>query len=211
VCAPGIPDFFQGSELWDFSLVDPDNRRLVDYRVRRAWLGAMSAELGRAGGSGRAPESEVAGSPVEGWFDAPEDGRIKLWVTAAALRARRRNREALELGDYRPIATVGPAAAHVFAFARTARIPSEGRAGARDGQKDGSVVIAVVGRFLASLGVERPCGPAWEGNRLSLPEALAGMAFREVLTDRIVKPTGDGGLPLPDVFRHLPVAMLEAT
>jgi (1->4)-alpha-D-glucan 1-alpha-D-glucosylmutase len=214
VCAPGIPDFFQGSELWDFSLVDPDNRRLVDYRLRRAWLGAMSAELERAGGSGRAPESEIAGSPIEGWFDAPEDGRIKLWVTAAALRARRRNREALELGEYRPIATVGPAAAHVFAFARTARAPSSGRArgqnGRQNGQHAGQVVIAVVGRFLASFGVERPCGPAWDGNRLSLPEALAGRTFREVLTDRIVNPTGDGGLPLPDVFRHLPVAILES-
>ena len=208
VCAPGIPDFFQGTELWDFSLVDPDNRRLVDYRVRRAWLGAMSAELERVAGSGRTPESAVAGSPVEGWFDAPEDGRIKLWVTAAALRARRRNREALELGAYQPIVPVGTAAAHVFAFARSAPpVPADGRAGKRDGQ----IVIAVVGRFLVSLGAERPCGPAWDGTRLSLPEALAGRTFREVLTDRIVRPTGDGGLPLPDVFRHLPVAILEST
>jgi (1->4)-alpha-D-glucan 1-alpha-D-glucosylmutase len=200
VCAPGIPDFFQGSELWDFSLVDPDNRRLVEYRVRRAWLTPMLAALEQNRAAGSAPQAEPGprtSPPFDppGWFDAPEDGRIKLWVMAAALHARRAHAAVFGAGDYQPVVASGPSAGHVFSFAR--RLGDE-------------AVVAVVGRHLATLGAQRPCGPAWDGNRLMLPPALAGRRFRDALTNRLLIPT-DGALPLPELFRHLPVAILVAT
>ena len=182
VTAPGIPDFFQGSELWDFSLVDPDNRKLVDFDRRRAWLGEMLA-----GVEARGPTA------ISSWFDAPDDGRIKLWVTSAALRLRRARRPLFEDGEYEPLVPRGPAAEHVFSFTRT----------------DGSgAAIAVVGRFFATLGAARPTGTVWSDTTLTLPPAVTGRRFRDALTGRILTVEGDS-LPLATVFQDLPVALLE--
>ena len=90
VCSPGVPDFYQGSELWDYSLVDPDNRRPVDYAHRTALL----SQLG--------PPAEM----LRSW----EDGRVKLFVTARALAVRRRLS-----GAYRAVDTGTP---HAVAFLR---------------------------------------------------------------------------------------------
>lgn len=182
VAAPGIPDFFQGTELWDFSLVDPDNRRLVDLPRRHDWLRAMLAEV----------EARGVG-PIAGWFAAPGDGRIKLWVTAAALRLRRARRDLFERGSYQPLATEGSAAEHVFAFAR-----AEGD----------QAVLAIAGRLFATLGAASPLGQAWGDTRVALPAALSGRRFRDGLTGRLVSAGGDT-LPLASVFEHLPVALLE--
>src|SRR5690606_10213053 len=95
--APGVPDVYQGTELWDLSLVDPDNRRPVDYGLRRRLL----AELDGL-------------TPAEAWARRDE-GVPKLLVTRNALRAR-------PDGDYRPLAVHGPAAAHVVAFSRGDRL-----------------------------------------------------------------------------------------
>ena len=95
ICSPGLPDFYQGTELWDFTLVDPDNRRPVDY--------ARRMELIRNLGS--------VPSLLRHWTD----GRIKLFVTARALAARARHSEAFRSGDYRPLDAGTP---HCVAFAR---------------------------------------------------------------------------------------------
>ncbi|HEX8853416.1 MAG TPA: malto-oligosyltrehalose synthase, partial [Pyrinomonadaceae bacterium] len=89
-CAPGVPDFYQGTELWSFTLVDPDNRRPVDYEVRRAMLASLDAE------------AEACGAPalVERLMSDAEDGRIKLFVTSRALRLRRARRELFSSGEY---------------------------------------------------------------------------------------------------------------
>jgi (1->4)-alpha-D-glucan 1-alpha-D-glucosylmutase len=95
ITAPGVPDFYQGSELWDFSLVDPDNRRPVDYEQRKRLLArvrdADPAELLRK------------------W----PDGRVKMYVTARALEVRARHAEVFRRGEYRALR-----ASHVCAFAR---------------------------------------------------------------------------------------------
>jgi (1->4)-alpha-D-glucan 1-alpha-D-glucosylmutase len=93
-CSPGVPDFYQGSELWDFSLVDPDNRRPVDYAARAALLRELPA-----------PDA------LRNWTD----GRVKLFVTSRALSVRARNREAFESGAYRAIETGTP---NAVAFTR---------------------------------------------------------------------------------------------
>ena len=100
---PGVPDVYQGTELWDLSLVDPDNRRPVDYDLRRSLL------------------AELATLDAAAVWDRRAEGLPKLAVTAAALRLRRRAPEVFGAGDagaYRPLLATGPAADHVVAFSR---------------------------------------------------------------------------------------------
>jgi (1->4)-alpha-D-glucan 1-alpha-D-glucosylmutase len=99
IAAPGIPDFYQGTELWDFSLVDPDNRRPVDYAWRREALDGLN-------------QVDVADLLAQ-----RADGRIKMFVMTRALAARRRYREAFE-GEYTPLSVSGGQRDSVFAFAR---------------------------------------------------------------------------------------------
>ena len=91
ITAPGVPDFYQGNELWDLSLVDPDNRRPVDYEKRRAAL------------------SDVASATAASLLDSRADGRVKMFVAHRALAARAAWRETYEQGDYRAVANGGRA------------------------------------------------------------------------------------------------------
>jgi (1->4)-alpha-D-glucan 1-alpha-D-glucosylmutase len=99
--APGVPDTYQGTELWDLSLVDPDNRRPVDYAHRRRLL------------------SEVQGADA-GWaLEGMEEGRPKLWVIRTLLDLRRRRPQALGPdAGYRPLHGTGPSGSHVVAYVR---------------------------------------------------------------------------------------------
>jgi (1->4)-alpha-D-glucan 1-alpha-D-glucosylmutase len=180
--APGVPDVYQGQEIWDFSLVDPDNRRPVDYEVRRTML----AEL-----KGRVTEDdlrELCRELVEGW----EDGRIKLYVTMTALGLRNALPHVYTGGEYLPLAASGDRADHVFAFAR------------RGG---GDAVVTIVPRLVATLTRERdfalPDGETWKGTSLALP---AGR-WRSVFTGEHFE--CDGELPLDRVLGGFPVALLE--
>jgi (1->4)-alpha-D-glucan 1-alpha-D-glucosylmutase len=101
---PGVPDFYQGSEFWDLSLVDPDNRRPVDFGARQAALSALP----------QAPDwGELAARYA--------DGAIKFALTGRLLALRSDLRELLTNGNYEPIEVDGPQARHVIAFARTLR------------------------------------------------------------------------------------------
>ncbi|HEY0372242.1 MAG TPA: malto-oligosyltrehalose synthase, partial [Thermoanaerobaculia bacterium] len=91
ICSPGVPDFYQGTELWDFSLVDPDNRRPVDYAARASLLSSPG----------------TPSSMLRNW----QDGRVKLFVTSRALAARARFADA----PYRAVDTGTP---HAVAFLR---------------------------------------------------------------------------------------------
>ena len=103
LCSPGVPDTYQGSELWNQNLVDPDNRRPVDFGSRRAALAKIRAERQRD------PQS-LAGRLLKHY----DDGQIKLYVTHAVLEVRRSKPELFLRGDYEPLA----AGAHVVAFSR---------------------------------------------------------------------------------------------
>ena len=101
--APGVPDTYQGTELWDLSLVDPDNRRPVDYDLRRHLLDRVD---------GASPEEVLA---------AMDEGLPKLFVLARALAVRRDRPEAFTggpAGDYRPLEARGARASHVLVFSR---------------------------------------------------------------------------------------------
>jgi (1->4)-alpha-D-glucan 1-alpha-D-glucosylmutase len=97
---PGVPDFYQGSELWDFSLVDPDNRRPVDYTLRRERLDQIA----------HADPREL----LANW----RDGRIKMFVIHRLLQLRREHPALFGEGTYRPLFAEGPLAGHLIAFER---------------------------------------------------------------------------------------------
>jgi len=103
--SPGVPDIYQGCELWDHSLVDPDNRRPVDFAVREQLLA----------------EAEAAAGPPDVWPARADSGLPKLFLTHRALHLRSRRPEFFRVGSgYRPLAATGSKAAHALAFARSA-------------------------------------------------------------------------------------------
>jgi (1->4)-alpha-D-glucan 1-alpha-D-glucosylmutase len=98
--SPGVPDIYQGNEIWDYSLVDPDNRRPVDYRPRREMLEALSAST----------SDELMGN----W----PDGRIKMFLTQRLLQFRREHVDLFQRGDYFPLVATGTFAECCVSFAR---------------------------------------------------------------------------------------------
>jgi (1->4)-alpha-D-glucan 1-alpha-D-glucosylmutase len=107
IASPGVPDFYQGTELWQFSLVDPDNRRPVDYQRRTTMLEDL-----------RRRESEDRIGLIRALAGDPQRNEMKMWVTCKALAFRKGHRELFARGDYLPLAARGAHAAHVVAFAR---------------------------------------------------------------------------------------------
>jgi (1->4)-alpha-D-glucan 1-alpha-D-glucosylmutase len=101
---PGVPDIYQGAELWDFSLVDPDNRRPVDYELRRQLLGKAQ----------KASPSDGLASLLSSW----PDGRIKLQLISRLLSFRRQRPDLFREGSYEPLTVEGAGADRVCAFAR---------------------------------------------------------------------------------------------
>jgi (1->4)-alpha-D-glucan 1-alpha-D-glucosylmutase len=101
---PGVPDIYQGTETWDLSLVDPDNRRPVDYGARRSLL------------------SFIAGASADDVVARADIGAPKMFVIQRALDLRRRRPEAFEAASYTPLSVAGPGANKLIAFERAARV-----------------------------------------------------------------------------------------
>jgi len=182
LAGPGVPDLYQGCELWDLSLVDPDNRRPVDFQLRDQML----SELLRQHAS--APVSVAR----DAWAHAA-DGRCKLLLTAMMLRLRQGRPELFRRGGYEPLELDGIAAARALAFAR--RLKDE-------------AVVVVVPR-LVTRALRAGLGPVYGSTRMRLPSDLAGRRFRNVVTGVRVQPL-EGGLSLGPLFTDFPVAVLEA-
>ncbi len=106
ITSPGVPDFYQGTELWDLSLVDPDNRRPVDFEKRRAMLASI-----------REQEDSHIGGLIQDLVSTREDGKIKLFLIYRALKARKTDREIFREGAYLPLESAGRFRNHVIAFA----------------------------------------------------------------------------------------------
>jgi (1->4)-alpha-D-glucan 1-alpha-D-glucosylmutase len=190
--APGVPDTYQGTELWDYSLVDPDNRRPVDYSSRHRLLQGLQPAVAEAGPDLR----ELA----QGLVATKEDGRIKLYVTWRSLHCRREHPGLFTAGEYIPLTVAGSKAVHLFAFAR--------RAGA-------ACAVVAVPRLVASLVPEpgqRPLGgPVWQETRLLLPDVDPAWRWSHVFTGERLAPTESEGrlsLAAAEVFAHFPVALL---
>ena len=180
--SPGVPDFYQGTELWDLSLVDPDNRRPVDYGRRDRMLASLD-ELATHRGAA-AVASEVTRDI--------SDGAIKLWATAQVLRLRRAEHALFRHGSYVPLYGAGAGEQHVIAHAR---------------QHEDKTVIVAVPRFACTLmrgEVALPLGNAWKDWSLPLSSALQG-TYRNIFTDETV--TAGAAMPLAQVFGSFPVAV----
>jgi len=182
IASPGVPDFYQGTELWDLSLVDPDNRRPVDFESRKRILeGLRASALSR---------DELARELYASW----RDGRIKLFLTHAALQARKDRSSVFAGGGYVPLAPEGSRAANLCAFARTGR--------------DGDIAIAVAPRLVAALldGVRLP-PERFSGTFLPVPGLKAGAVLQDAFTGK-ERTVTERGLAVDQLFTTLPVALL---
>ncbi|MGK4006127.1 malto-oligosyltrehalose synthase [Sorangium sp. So ce1036] len=193
--SPGVPDIYQGNEVWDFSLVDPDNRRAVDFAAREEALTALRARW--SGGDAALARELCAGAP---------DGRIKLLVTHVALELRRRHPALFGVdGAYVPLRVVGEREAHAVAFARR-------------GQADGRSVVVVAPRLTARLlggACAPPVGRVWAGSAVEVEPGLYTDLFTGAKIEAAPAPRGaadeqaEGALlPLDRVLVDFPVALL---
>ncbi len=191
--APGVPDIYQGNEVWDFSLVDPDNRRAVDYKARHAALRSIKALHAEQGAAACAQQC----------LTNFQNGQIKLYLTWKTLGFRREFEALLRDGDYLPLKVHGEHAERVCAFVR---------------QHAGAVMLVVVPRLLDALMGEagrQPVAEAvWGDTWIELPSELPQVPWTNVLTEQTVQPLtlGEGqGLSLARVFEVFPYALLRAT
>jgi (1->4)-alpha-D-glucan 1-alpha-D-glucosylmutase len=194
--SPGIPDTYQGCELWDLSLVDPDNRQPIDFDHRKQLLKDLEPLL--------APPSPLdkerrMGRLLE-MLNHWENGHIKMFVTACSLRFRRSQPDLFLDGDYLPLQVEGERADHVVAFAR---------------QSGGQVAITVAPRRVASLmepELKWPVHSVWKNTHVILPQGLSGKeTFHELFTQNSVSVTirdDQSILDLENVFSFWPLALL---
>ncbi|ABI61645.1 malto-oligosyltrehalose synthase [Granulibacter bethesdensis] len=203
--SPGIPDLYQGAEFWDFSLVDPDNRRPVDFPSRMA---ALQDE-------NKAEAASLAGH----WHD----GHIKQAILAAALRLRRRAPGLFEAGTYLPLKVEGPQSGHILAFVRahegraaltavtrlTVRLRNEDDFSSSPAQphsgSNGSLPLA------EQTQSELWTVPAtsWKGTFIHVPRQFQGRKVKNLL-DGMETNALPARIRAEDLFNILPVALLEA-
>lgn len=186
--SPGVPDIYQGNELWELSLVDPDNRRPVDYEMRSVLLAEMQEQLATAA-VGTAMHADAV---LRDW----ECGGPKLYITWRALELRREYPRLFAEGDYTPLSAAGERAEHTVAYAR----------------RQGEVAVLVVagrlfGRLVAEPG-DLPLGAdVWADTSIPTGTLPEGTRPLNVLTGRSVEVV-DGRLLMADVFADFPAALL---
>lgn len=187
--SPGIPDFYQGTELVEFTLVDPDNRRQVDYEKRIEALAGLKRR-----------ERDDGAARLWSELLEREDERSKLFLIYRVLNYRREHRDLFAGGEYLPLEAAGERARHLCAFARKA---------------GGRAVIVAAARLVATLmpgEASSPLGEAvWQDTVLLLPEGMEGR-FRNVVNDAIVEAVprnGQSAIALASLFGEVSVALLE--
>ena len=152
---PGVPDFYQGTELWDYSLVDPDNRRPVDYSLRKRQL----ADLQRNFLEGTTDPSSLIRNLLQNY----QSGKIKQFLIWKVLEFRRQHRTLFEAGNYIPLDAIGAKREHVCAFGRTHGTES---------------IIVVAARLVLGLtrGAQRGAleSDVWQGTSITIPETGRG-------------------------------------
>jgi (1->4)-alpha-D-glucan 1-alpha-D-glucosylmutase len=198
--APGMPDTYQGTELWDFSLVDPDNRRPVDYQLRIWLLTNLKRRINQVGHSLVPLTREL--------LDNSFDGRIKMYIIYRALNFRRSYEQLFAVGTYVPLEATGAQHAHACAFARQLQ-------GQRN-QPDQEMVVVVPRLVVGLTGGNKVESPplgakVWKDTWLLLPHATAGQTYQNLLTGEVLETSeheGTVGLAMADVCAHFSVALL---
>ncbi|QNT69315.1 malto-oligosyltrehalose synthase [Defluviicoccus vanus] len=194
--APGVPDIYQGCEMWDLSLVDPDNRGPVDYALRQATLAELQAEWNRS------IDAAWLTQLLNDW----PSGRVKMFVTWCLMRLRQTQPALFVAGGYKPLDVVGPAADRVCAFMR-----SQGE----------DLVLVVVPRLVAAW-IEPPeiwplGATPWQDTTVVLPAGQAALRLQNIFTRQPLPPAlppGDDAtdgstlsLRLADLLAIFPVAV----
>jgi (1->4)-alpha-D-glucan 1-alpha-D-glucosylmutase len=182
--SPGVPDIYQGNETVDYSLVDPDNRRAVDYASREQMLNALAALANRATLASAA--HELAGSAL--------DGRAKMWVIWRALELRRAQPDLFSFGQYVPLQTQGERAGHVVAFMR---------------RHATATAVTIAGRLWMKLGAAANVVPSGEevwGDTAVDAGPLAGDLMNVFTGERVS--IGEGRIRLASAFSRFPGALL---
>ncbi len=184
--APGIPDFYQGTELWDLNFVDPDNRRPVDFERRIMYLDEIA----------KREETNVKGLLKE-LLASKEDGRIKLFLIYMVLKARQQNADLFARGTYTRLGVAGRFAENVIAFAR---------------EYEGAWALTIAPRLTTALTEkeEVPQGdfPGWHfsgDTRLILPKNAPSFWSNAITTQHI---GGEKEIPLYEILEQFPVALL---
>jgi (1->4)-alpha-D-glucan 1-alpha-D-glucosylmutase len=180
ICSPGIPDFYQGAELWALNLVDPDNRHPVDYGRRISILERIKLA------------QETPGF-LQDLMASAGDGRIKLFVTWRCLNFLKTHRNIFRDGNYIPLSVQGKFAENVIAFAR---------------EEHSEWVIVIAPRFFTALGAEGqfPLGAeVWGDTSIKLPEE-APQNWIDAITNREVRATN--GLNVGLALSEFPVSLL---
>lgn len=184
LASPGVVDFYQGSEFWDLTLVDADNRRPVNFEVRKQWLAEWERQVVDGG-----DVFDFARLNVNG-----DQGEIKAALMAIGLDFRRKNPELMMKGSYRALDAAGPLADHAVAFTR----------------RRGDQILLVAGlRWMVPLIGEKRFPDAaleWSGTRIPLPDGLAGRTLRNLFTNEQFECTDS--VAFHQLFRYLPGAFL---
>ena len=182
--SPGVPDIFQGQEMWDFSLVDPDNRRPVDFDLRRQTGTYLCA---RARGEDR---RNICKELLQDYTD----GRLKFWVTMLTLDVRREHGALFRSGNYLPLQVTRDRDEHVVAFAR---------------RHEGELAIAAAPRLALTLmkgKEEPPLGHVWGNSELLLPAEATGRRLRNIFTGEVF--AAGGSILCRELFSLFPGALL---
>lgn len=182
ICSPGVTDIYQGAELWDLSMVDPDNRRDVDFEKRKVYLEEIKNKS----------KNDILKLLTE-LSHNKEDGKIKLFLTYKALKAKNENIELFQNGEYIPLHAEGKYADHIIAFAR---------------KLDGKYVIAITPRFLTEIISPEEytfAHEVWENTELILPDDFPDQ-WNDYLSEQDIN--NGNRLNINNVFLNFPVAML---
>lgn len=180
---PGVPDLYQGCELWDLSLVDPDNRRPVDYSLRKEYLEEISSYL----------TSHDKPFVDKLWQDR-FNGKIKLWLTHLLLDFRKHHPRLFEEGEYIPLQVKGKHKKHVMAFCR---------------KKGETAVIVIIPLHIASLAQAQSVAIEnidWGNTRISSPYDKP-TKWHNILTRSDTKTEGE--VSAKDVFKDLPLCIIK--
>ncbi len=195
--SPGVPDIYQGTELWDFNLVDPDNRRPVDYGLRRTLLSDLQRRI-PLDAEGWPANPEDAVRTIHRMIANPEAGQIKLWLNWRLLALRRRFPELFAVGDYVPLNVTGARQKHLCAFARNCQ---------------NETVVVVAPRLVYGLTGGDPVVPLgqaiWRDTHLNLDGCRSRGQMRNWLTGEPV--AGHNTEAVGHLFSAFPIAVLTAT
>lgn len=181
IMAPGIPDIYQGSELWDLSYVDPDNRRPVDYQLRIQYLNEFKDK-----GNQDAYLKEL--------MDNYADGRIKMYALYHALNERRRYPQIFEEGEYIPLELSSGFCNKVIGFARKEK-------------NHWYIIAAPLNGTRLSINGTFALGELWGEGHLKLPD-IAPQEWYNIYNGDAIASTGQ--IRLGELFRNFPIALLKS-